>query len=111
MTWRRTPETRKELERAELAAGRNIARKRKAEELGRGRGYGKGDSSALQPVVRGQLQQPLAPPVVRPRQPSHASHVGEPGHMRRECPKRSTSTTVCILQIKFIACQGVVDFL
>ena len=55
----------KRIERAELAAGRKIARKRKAEGLGRGRGYGRGDSGALQPVGRRQLQQPLAPPVVR----------------------------------------------
>ena len=58
----------KRMEGAELAAGRKIARKRKAEGLGRGRRYGRGDgSSALQPVGGGQLQQPLAPPAVRSR--------------------------------------------
>ena len=45
----------KRMERAELAAGRKIARKRKAEGLGRGRRYGRGDGSALQPVGEGQL--------------------------------------------------------
>ena len=136
----------KRMERAELAAGRKIARKRKAEGLGRGRRYGRSDGRALQnlqPVGGGQLQQPLAPPAVRQRLTGAGVSTfscftcGEPGHMRRECPKRSTATTVyppnlgklslcsekgilatctstCIGANKgasgeFIACQGVED--
>ena len=60
-----------------------VAWKQKVEGLGRGRCYGRSDSSSLQPVGNGQIQQPLAPPAVRqcltarPCQPSHASHVGK----------------------------------
>lgn len=69
------------MEHVELAAGREVAWKQKAKGLGWGCYYGRSDSSSLQPVGNGQIQQPLAPPAVRPCltaqpcQPSHASHV------------------------------------
>ena len=79
----------KRIEPVEMAAGRKIAQKQKAKGLGRGRGYGRGDSDTLQPVGRRQLQQPLARRVC-----CLMLHMWEPGHMRREYPKRSTSTTM-----------------
>ena len=99
----------KRMERAELAAGRKIARKRKADGLGRGRSYGRDGNSVVQPMGRGQLQLPLAPPTARPRVAGAAGAAfscftcGEPGHMRRECPKRSASTIVYPLNSDILA--------